>query len=82
MVRDSDNELGRMFDEDGEMRERKLRKYVGEGENIVYMKTVDEIFEHDKLLRDLLNECLEVDPRKRISCSEALRHEYFKDFVE
>jgi hypothetical protein len=58
MVRDSDNELGRLFDEDGEIRERKLRKYVGEGENIAYMKTVDEIFEHDKLLRDLLNECL------------------------
>ena len=80
MVRESSNELARLFDEEGEIRERKLRKYVGEGEKIVYMKTVNEIFEHDPQLKDLLNECLELDPRKRISCSEALRHEYFNNF--
>lgn len=31
MVRESSNELGKLFNEDGEIRERKLKKYVGEG---------------------------------------------------
>ena len=44
MVKESANELGKLFTEEGEIRERKLRKFVREGENIVYMKTVNEIF--------------------------------------
>lgn len=31
MVRESINELGRLFNEDGEIRERKLRKEIGDG---------------------------------------------------
>lgn len=32
------------------------------------MKTVNEIFENDKILADLLMKCLTIDPKLRISC--------------
>jgi hypothetical protein len=40
MIEDCDNDLGEIFTSKGKIKEHKLRKYVREGENIVYMKTV------------------------------------------
>lgn len=36
----------------------------------------------DPLLLDLLDKCLVFDPRKRISCLEALEHPYFSDLYD
>jgi len=68
MVKNCANDLKEILRSTGEIKEHKLRRYVGEGKNIVYMKTVDEIFEHDVKLRNLLMKCLQNDPNKRINC--------------
>lgn len=46
-------------------------------ENIIGLKTVDEILEGHPLLIDLIRRCLEINPSRRINCMEALRHPFF-----
>jgi serine/threonine protein kinase len=41
------------------------------------MATIDEIMKPHEAMLDLLRRCLEVDPRRRITCAEALKHRFF-----
>lgn len=47
-------------------------------QRVQHMKTLGDIFAGQAEVRDLLEKCLEVDPRKRISCAEALKHHFFE----
>ena len=42
------------------------------------MKMLPELMPEQPELVDLLRRCLEVDPRRRITCQEALRHRFFE----
>ena len=52
------------------------------------VKNFNEIMELDKIpeilgqghqeLSDLVEKCMEIDPKKRFSCAEALQHKYFE----
>lgn len=42
------------------------------------MRTINEIINSDNSeLIDLLKKCLEIDPKKRINCKQALDHPFF-----
>ncbi len=46
--------------------------------NVKNFNTVDDIIsKEDPELKDLLEKMLEIDPKKRISCSKALKHDFF-----
>ena len=53
---------------------RYLDKLVDE---LAKGKNLEKIFDDQPLLVDLLSKCLEIDPRRRISCEEALNHPFF-----
>jgi dual-specificity kinase len=46
-------------------------------QRVARMKTLRELFAGQPDLLDLLGRCLELDPRRRISCAEALQHRFF-----
>lgn len=35
----------------------------------------------EKLMADFIKRCLHIDPRKRMTCEDALRHEWFNEMV-
>ena len=37
--------------------------------------------DNEKNMVDFIRRCLEVDPAKRMTCEEALRHDWFKDML-
>lgn len=37
--------------------------------------------EEEKLMADFIKKCLQVDPTKRMTCEDALRHEWFNEMV-
>jgi dual-specificity kinase len=43
--------------------------------NLPYLEEI--INKKDYLFKDLIRRCLTIDPDKRISCKEALRHRFF-----
>lgn len=42
------------------------------------MKASDEILGDCENLKDLVRQCLEIDPNRRINCQAALRHRFFQ----
>jgi serine/threonine protein kinase len=56
---------------------KRAMKKLKDPREVVGFKSVDELMKNQPELRDLLKQCLENDPKKRISCKQALKHPYF-----
>jgi serine/threonine protein kinase len=42
---------------------------------------LDQLSSEEKVMMDFLKRCLEIDPKMRITCEEAIRHEWFKQLL-
>lgn len=40
-----------------------------------------KLSQDERLMVDFIRRCLEIDPAKRITCDEAIRHEWFKELL-
>ena len=76
MIRKSHERYQKLF-WDGWLSKEMVDKEIETWDNIKAMKKVEQICEGHSELIDLLNKCLEIDPNKRINCSNALKHPYF-----
>jgi serine/threonine protein kinase len=41
----------------------------------------DKLSTEEKLMVDFVRRCLEIDPTKRMTCDEAIRHAWFKELL-
>lgn len=74
-----DHTLRRIFYANtGEINEDEVNQNIDDWSNIVGFKKIKEVFSRYPELANLLNKCLQIDPKKRITCEEALSHEFFK----
>lgn len=48
-------------------------------QNVEDMETISNILKPHPLMLDLLSKCLEVDPHRRITCAQALKHSFFSE---
>jgi len=39
----------------------------------------DFLTNEERTMMDFIKQCLQIDPTKRMTCEEAIRHEWFKD---
>mmetsp|Transcript_7855 Transcript_7855/g.7341 ORF Transcript_7855/g.7341 Transcript_7855/m.7341 type:complete len:145 (-) Transcript_7855:21-455(-) len=51
-------------------------------ENIRSSELNRNLSEDEKKMSDFIKKCLQVDPGQRMSCEEALRHDWFKDILQ
>ncbi|CDW76326.1 related to dual specificity protein kinase pom1 [Stylonychia lemnae] len=50
-------------------------------ENMKNREMYEKLSRDEQLMMDLIIRCLNMDPTKRITCEEAIRHEWFKDLL-
>jgi serine/threonine protein kinase len=72
---DGDEEM--TGDYEGRVDEGKAGQRITRWEEIVGFKRIDELLAGEKELLSLVERCLAVEPAKRMSCCEALKHPYF-----
>lgn len=47
-------------------------------ENLKPHEVLDFMTEDERNMMDFIKRCLQIDPTRRITCDEALRHDWFK----
>lgn len=50
-------------------------------ENLKNNEIFDKLTDDEKKMVDFIKRCLQIDPTKRITCEEAIRHDWFKDLL-
>jgi hypothetical protein len=74
------SKLRRLF-RDGAICEAEAERQLEHWQNVQGLRTSDEILAECESLRDLVRQCLEIDPNRRINCQAALRHRFFQERV-
>lgn len=50
-------------------------------ENMKFKEIEAKLSNDERLMVDFIRRCLQIDPTKRITCEEAIRHDWFKELL-
>ena len=77
LVEKCDESLLKYFNKDGSINYHNGDREVKDWDTVMDAKSLHKQLKGYEGLEDLVRCCLEIDPRRRLNCEEALKHSYF-----